>query len=165
MRPKFIQNVFWNIYIGQSRQETKRHRFLVFLALFDERISGCKPKKGKVVNFGSSDDLSLLSFSLSEWPINTTIGSRRSFVPFSMISFTSFSALPDDAVTLISPFSRLFTVLCCDIMWLLGQRLAVRLAVSQCHQLIEYWKARASCLILIINVQNEHAVIHNLKGR
>ena len=38
--------------------------------------------------------------------INAT-GSRRLFVPFSMISFTSLSALPDDAVALVSLFSRL----------------------------------------------------------
>ena len=102
--------------------------------------------------------------------INAT-GLRRLI---SMISFTSLSALSDDAVTLISLFSRLvagrvvlshiFTVLCCDILRLLGQRLAVRLAVSQCYQL-NTGSHGASCLILIINVQNEHAVIHNLKGR
>ena len=117
--------------------------------------------------------LSLLSSSLSEWPINTTIGSRRSLVLFFMMSFTSLSALWDDAVTLVSLFSRLVAgrvvltlpyVLCCDILRLLGKRLAVRLAVSQCHQL-NTWSQEASCLILIINVQNEHAVIHNLKGR
>ena len=55
-------------------------------------------------HFGSSDDSSLGSSSQSEWPINTTIGSRRLF---SMISFTSLSASPDDAVTLFSLFSRL----------------------------------------------------------
>jgi len=79
-----------------------------FSCLFDERFSGCKPEKDKEVNFGSSDDLSLPSSSMSEWPINTKIGSWCFIlVLFSMISVTSLSALPDDAVILISLFSRL----------------------------------------------------------